>query len=174
MKRFKMESTYSHACYRSWFYSKQKYLELKHFNYTKLRKPFMTVLLKLLYKNKYISLNEKQIQYILYKNGYYIYAPKTASFNTSQKLLNYITRYISRPVIATSRILNYDGEKVTYFFNAMKIIKNNNYRKCFRFYRKINYTYSKRIQKFNKILQNLCIHKREKRKNIKKTRKKNK
>ena len=94
----------------------KNYLELKHFSYTKLRKTFMTILLKLLYKNKYISLNEKQIQYILYKNGYYIYASKTAFFNTSQKLLNYITRYISRPVIATSRILNYDGEKVTYFF----------------------------------------------------------
>ena len=38
-------------------------------------------------------------------------------FKSIEDLIRYVTRYCSRPVIAESRILNYDGENVTWFYS---------------------------------------------------------
>ena len=54
----------------------------------------------------------------LYKhcpNGFYVYAKPTLTNN--QDVLKYIGRYLGRPVIAASRIDNYDGENVTFHYN---------------------------------------------------------
>ena len=54
----------------------------------------------------------------LYKhcpNGFYVYAKPTLTNN--QDVLKYIGRYLGRPVIASSRIDNYDGEFVTFHYN---------------------------------------------------------
>lgn len=54
----------------------------------------------------------------LYKhcpNGFYVYAKPTLTNN--QDVLKYIGRYLGRPVIASSRIDNYDGENVTFHYN---------------------------------------------------------
>ena len=37
-------------------------------------------------------------------------------FNSIEDLIRYVTRYCSRPVIAESRIINYDGNNVTWFY----------------------------------------------------------
>ena len=48
-------------------------------------------------------------------DGFYVYAKPTLTNN--QDVLKYIGRYLGRPVIATSRINNYDGENVTFHYN---------------------------------------------------------
>lgn len=87
-----------------------------HFNYKFLRFAFQTVLLDELHKR--IGDSFKKVKSSIYKNqenGFYVYAkPNTC---TSKTVLQYIGRYLGRPVIATSRIDNYDGEKVTFHYN---------------------------------------------------------
>ena len=46
-------------------------------------------------------------------------------FNSIEELIRYVTRYCSRPVIAESRILNYDGDFVTWCYTDHK---TNEYR----------------------------------------------
>ena len=48
-------------------------------------------------------------------NGFYVYAKPTLTNN--QDVLKYIGRYLGRPVIASSRIDNYDGENITFHYN---------------------------------------------------------
>ena len=49
------------------------------------------------------------------KNGFYVYAkPNLCDPDT---VVKYISRYLARPVIATSRIDSYDGENVTFHYN---------------------------------------------------------
>lgn len=49
------------------------------------------------------------------KNGFYVYAkPNLCNRNA---VIKYISRYLGRPVIATSRIDSYDGETVTFHYN---------------------------------------------------------
>ena len=77
----------------------------------------MTRLLYLL-SQKIHSDKFKKLKNILYKEngkGFYVHAPKKKNFNTSS-ILSYITRYVGRPVMAESRILNYDGEFITYWY----------------------------------------------------------
>lgn len=92
--------------------------KVKHFNYEFLRKSFQTVLLNAL--EKHIGSSFKKVKSSIYKNsqnGFYVYAkpmPKQSSVND---VIKYIGRYLGRPVIATSRIDNYDGENVTFHYN---------------------------------------------------------
>lgn len=91
--------------------------KVNHFNYTFLRKAFMTALLNKLHKR--IGDSFKATKSYIYRyclEGFYIYAkprkcdPKTVSA--------YIGRYLGRPVIATSRIDRYDdGKWVTFHYN---------------------------------------------------------
>ncbi len=53
--------------------------------------------------------------YRRYRDGFYIFAPKS-KFKSVQGLLSYICRYLSHPFIAESRILDYDGEFVTFWY----------------------------------------------------------
>ena len=92
----------------------------KSFNYfpfNMLRKRFMTRLLYLL-SQKIHSDKFKKLKNILYKEngkGFYVHAPKKRNSNTSS-ILSYITRYVGRPVMAESRVLDYDGEFISYWY----------------------------------------------------------
>jgi len=89
---------------------------VKHFHYEMLRKSFQFTLLN--YMESHIGKSFRKIKSFIYKNcqnGFYVYAKPTLTNN--QDVLKYIGRYLGRPVIATSRIDNYDGENVTFHYN---------------------------------------------------------
>ena len=84
-------------------------VHVHHFNYTYLRNAFRTALLNEMERNARIILSKrvKSHCYTNHKNGFYVYAkPNKCDPKT---VIKYIGRYLGRPVIATSRIDNYDG-----------------------------------------------------------------
>lgn len=89
---------------------------IKHFNYTFLRNAFRTALLNLLEKNLGSSFKKVKAKcYREHKDGFYVYAKPNKC--DPKIVTKYIGRYLGRPVIATSRIDNYDGENVTFHYN---------------------------------------------------------
>lgn len=89
---------------------------IKHFNYTYLRKAFQTALLNEL--EKQIGPSFKKVKAAIYKkdkNGFYVYAKPTLTDPST--VSKYISRYLGRPVIGLSRIDSYDGESVTFHYN---------------------------------------------------------
>jgi hypothetical protein len=87
-----------------------------HFNYRFMRDAFQTALLNELQKHLDTSFKKvKSSVYRNHKNGFYVYAkPNKCKPNA---VIKYIGRYLGRPVIATSRIDDYDGENVTFHYN---------------------------------------------------------
>ena len=89
---------------------------VRHFNYTYLRNAFRTALLNEMESE--IGTSFKQVKakcYADHKQGFYVYAkPNLCDPKT---VIKYIGRYLGRPVIATSRIDNYDGDTVTFHYN---------------------------------------------------------
>ena len=57
----------------------------------------------------------KNILYLSKTNGFYVYTPKS-QFKSYIELIKYVTRYVSRPVMAESRIIDYDGTYVTFWY----------------------------------------------------------
>jgi len=89
---------------------------VKYFNYTLLRNSFRTALLN--HMQKHIGPSFNKTKAYIYKhclNGFYVYAKP--SLLSCKDVIKYIGRYLGRPVIATSRIVNYDGEFVTFNYN---------------------------------------------------------
>ena len=97
--------------------------KINHFPYVMLRKKWRTTLLS----NMKAAINPEQINpkefntlvsklYRLYPEGFYVNAPSKEDFNSPMTVAKYITRYIGRPVMAQSRITDYDGETVTYWY----------------------------------------------------------
>ena len=89
---------------------------VKHFSYTYLRKAFQTALLNEM--ELHIGPSFKKTKAAIYKkdkNGFYVYAKPTLCGTDS--VIKYISRYLGRPVIATSRIDSYDGDNVTFHYN---------------------------------------------------------
>lgn len=90
--------------------------KFNHFPFTMLRKRYMTVLLNLIEKHlKNIAF--KKVKAFLYKEfpqGFYVYAKSNVS--DPKEVMKYVTRYTGRPVMANSRIINYDGHTVTYYY----------------------------------------------------------
>ena len=87
-----------------------------HINYEALRKSWQYSILKLILEriptpsikaliNKLYSDNEA---------GFYVYAPPIKNFNAG--VINYITRYAGRPVIAQARIVDYTSDTVTFTY----------------------------------------------------------
>ena len=88
---------------------------VKHFDYTFLRNAFRKVLLDLLSKKLGPSFKKtKNEMYSKHADGFYVRAKPNSC--TPDITIKYISRYLGRPVIATSRIDNYDGEKVTFHY----------------------------------------------------------
>ena len=97
--------------------NKDSFVPVTFFSYAAFRKRFMKVLLDLLSK-EINTIEFKNLKRVLYKNlkdGFYVYSPPS-KFKSVDALIKYVTRYVSRPVMAESRILNYDGTYVTFWY----------------------------------------------------------
>ena len=89
---------------------------VKYFNYNFLRTAFRTALLNEM--ETIIGPSFKNVKsrcYREHKQGFYIYAKPNLC--DPKNVIKYIGRYLGRPVIATSRIDNYDGDTVTFHYN---------------------------------------------------------
>ncbi len=97
--------------------SNTTFKNITFFSYASFRKRFMKVILDLLENqlSKKEFTNIKNDLYFRYKDGFYVYAPKS-KFKDVNGLLSYVCRYLSRPVMAESRILDYDGKYVTFWY----------------------------------------------------------
>ena len=101
------------------------YIKIRYINYESLRKSFMKQLLdrmKEFYKDDPKTLKElKQLTNTIYKektDGFYVNAPAMKQKDGTNAVVNYIIRYTGRPVMAQSRILEYDKSKcyVKYYY----------------------------------------------------------
>ena len=97
--------------------NKDGFVPVNFFAYAAFRKRFMKVLLDLL--DEEINTTEfKKLKRELYrklKDGFYVYSPPS-NFKTIDGLIKYVTRYVSRPVMAESRIIDYDRNYVTFWY----------------------------------------------------------
>ena len=97
--------------------NKDGFVPVNFFAYAAFRKRFMKILLDLL--DEEINTPEfKQLKRDLYrklKDGFYVFSPPS-KFKTVDGLIKYVTRYVSRPVMAESRILEYDKNDVTFWY----------------------------------------------------------
>lgn len=97
--------------------SKTKFYKVDFFSFSFLRKRFRKNLLNLL--EEYIGKNDfrkiKNTQYRDHKDGFYVFAPKS-KYKSVKDLLTYVCRYVARPVMAESCILDYDGKFVTFWY----------------------------------------------------------
>lgn len=100
---------------------KHDFKKLSYLNYNALSKRFMKILLDKMeqYFGKDNFKETKNNMYLKYKNGFYVnnkLEDDGYKFNSIEELIRYVTRYCSRPVIAESRIINYDGNNVTWSY----------------------------------------------------------
>lgn len=87
----------------------------RHFDYAFLRNAFRKVLLEKLTKRLGPSFRRvKNRMYSLHADGFYVRAKPNLC--TPDITIQYISRYLGRPVIATSRIDKYDGGYVTFHY----------------------------------------------------------
>ena len=93
---------------------------IKHINFKALRFRWQKLLLDYLQNN--LPANElpkfKQLKNQIYKeynNGFYVYA-KPDNISSINQTINYVVRYTGRPAMAQSRIIDYDGTYVTYYY----------------------------------------------------------
>ena len=91
-------------------------MDWNFFDYDALSKRFQNILLKLLSKELGKSFSKmKKFFYSYYTNGFYVYAePK--KFKDFQSGVEYVTRYCGRVPISENRIVNYDGNNVTFSY----------------------------------------------------------
>lgn len=88
---------------------------IKHFDYNFLRNAFRKVLLERLTSRIGPAFRKvKNEMYTKHADGFYVRAKPNLC--TPDITIKYISRYLGRPVIATSRIDTYDGENVTFHY----------------------------------------------------------
>ena len=92
---------------------------MKHFDFSALRHSFQNILLRLLDKNLASSKFKKLKGFLFanYKDGFYVYA-ESKNFNDLKSGIEYVTRYCGRVPISENRIVNYDGQNVTFSYIA--------------------------------------------------------
>lgn len=95
----------------------KEFIKLDFFSYPSFRKRFMKVLLDLLEEDigKQEFKKMKNQVYLNHKEGSYVFAPPS-KFKSYVDLIKYVCRYVARPVMAESRIINYDGTFVTFWY----------------------------------------------------------
>lgn len=104
------------------FARNHSFKKFNYFNYDALSKRFMKILLdkmELFFGKKQFK-DIKNKMYLKYPNGFYVnnkLEDDGYKFDSIEDLIRYVTRYCARPVIAESRIINYDGENVTWFYS---------------------------------------------------------
>lgn len=89
---------------------------IQHIPFAMLRRRFQTTLLHLLHE--YLGQNFYSLKSFLfdrYKDGFYVYAKKEKS-SIVKNSIDYIVRYTGKPAMAQSRILDYDGQFVTFYY----------------------------------------------------------
>ena len=93
---------------------------IKHINFKALRYRWQKLILD--YLSNTLPSHElpkfKKIKNQIYKeyeNGFYVYA-KPDNISSIKQTINYVVRYTGRPAMAQSRIINYDGKYVTYYY----------------------------------------------------------
>lgn len=91
-----------------------------HINFKALRYRWQKLLLD--YLGEHLPSSElpsfkklKNEIYKEYKNGFYVYA-KPDNISSITQTINYVVRYTGRPAMAQSRILDYDGTYVKYYY----------------------------------------------------------
>lgn len=90
----------------------------EYFDFDALSKRFQKILLDLLEKEIGPSFRREKVN--SYKNhtkGFYVYAEKK-KFKNLKDGIEYVTRYCGRVPISENRIVNYDGNNVTFCYNA--------------------------------------------------------
>ena len=88
---------------------------VKHFDYSFLRNAFRKVLLERLTSRIGPTFRKvKNEMYTKHADGFYVRAKPNLC--TPDITIKYISRYLGRPVIATSRIDTYNGENVTFHY----------------------------------------------------------
>jgi hypothetical protein len=93
-----------------------KWQNMSFFPFPLLRKAFQAILLNMLHEKLGDSFKKTKAEiYKIAENGFYVRAPK--SKGNIKNAVKYIGRYLGRPVIASSRITNYDGKNVTFHYN---------------------------------------------------------
>jgi len=100
---------------------------INFFSYELLRRSFQKVLLDKLRLALGPSFQKQKVSsYKNHKEGFYVYAQPFKDENgkerkqgdmSKKELVKYVSRYLGRPVIATSRIDSYDGETVVWHYN---------------------------------------------------------
>ena len=93
---------------------------VKHINFKALRFRWQKLLLDFLSKSispKKLSVFKKlkNSLYSKYDNGFYVYAPSD-DISSIKVAVYYVVRYTGRPAMAQSRIINYDGTYVTFYY----------------------------------------------------------
>ena len=100
--------------------SNNTYNKWEYFDFNALSLRFQKILLDLLNKELGKSFNDlKRTLYLKYKKGFYVYAEKK-KFKNLKSGIEYVTRYCGRVPISENRIINYDGENVTFSYNDHK------------------------------------------------------
>lgn len=93
----------------------KEFVKVNFFSYPSFRKKFMKVLLDLLEDDigKKEFRKVKNAMYLKHKEGFYVYAPPS-KYKSYVDLVKYVWRYVARPVMAESRIIDYDGTFITF------------------------------------------------------------
>ncbi|NMF08004.1 IS91 family transposase, partial [Clostridium beijerinckii] len=87
----------------------------KYFSYEALRKRWQKILLDAIIKREGNKDSFRRLKNKIYKNnkeGFYVHAKN--EIKSAKIAAKYIGRYVGRPAIAESRILAYDGKRVTF------------------------------------------------------------
>lgn len=97
--------------------NKTVWRKIPHISFHALRHTWQTALLKIFHKqvNTKESLNLKRFLFNRYKDGFYVRA-KPSLDQKSHDTIKYIIRYTGRPAMASSRILSYDGDNISFFY----------------------------------------------------------
>lgn len=95
----------------------KQFIKINFFSYKSFRRRFMKVLLDLLEQDigKDDFRKIKNQIYLNHKEVFYVYAPPS-KFRSYIDLIKYVCRYVARPVMAESRIIDYDGTFVTFWY----------------------------------------------------------
>lgn len=91
--------------------------KIKYIPFNMLRKRWQATILSLLHDklgSSFYSLKTKLFK--AYPDGFYVYAKPNMNSNSLDSV-KYIIRYTGRPAMAQSRILDYDGQFLTFFYD---------------------------------------------------------
>jgi hypothetical protein len=97
--------------------NKTVWRKVSHIPFIMLRKRWQATLLDLLHQNlgsQFYSL--KSALFRAYSDGFYVYAKPSLSAS-SLDAIKYIVRYTGRPAMAQSRILDYAGSFLTFYYD---------------------------------------------------------